>query len=290
MFADICGSSALYDSLGDALARRLIAKCIDLMLVNVTANQGKLIKTIGDEIMCTFHSAEKAMHAACAIQKTVDNNNLHASHPMHIRIGFHYGEVICEADDVYGDTVNVAARIAAITRANQIMTTKAVADSLPPDLRDKTYKIMRAVLKGKEEQLDIFQVTWDADAVQRTRVGTPTFRKPQEGESELILSYRGQSFNINEQHSSAVLGHEEGCDILVANDFSSRQHARIEFRFGKFVIADQSTYGTYISFLDGHSVHLAREELVLHNSGYIGLGQPNLASSSDTVEFAISSG
>ena len=286
MFADICGSTSLYDRLGDDLARQLISRCIAILVDKVTANQGTLIKTIGDEIMCSFPTAENAMNAACAMQNTVENDTQWGEHPMHIRIGFHYGDVICEPGDVYGDTVNVSARVASITRACQILTTRAVSDVLPPDLRDKTHQIMRAELKGKREELDIFRVAWEADDTLRTRIGTPALRKTQDSNSgELTLRYRDQSLTINEQRKNATLGREDGCNILVKSDFASRQHARVEFRFGKFIIADQSTNGTYIRFADGTLVRLAREELALRGSGTISLGQPYSENPSDVVEF-----
>lgn len=286
VFADICGSTSLYDRLGDETARHLISRCIATMSEKASARHGTLIKTIGDEIMCTFPDAESAMHAACAMQDAIENDEHNASQPMHIRIGFHYGEVIHEANDVFGDTVNVAARVAAITRAGQILTTRAVSEALPADLRDKTHQIMRAELKGKQEQLDIFRVTWEADDSQSTRIGTPTFRKPQDGSSELTLHYHGQSFTINEHNKSAILGRDGICDIPVKHDFASRQHARIELRFGKFVITDQSTNGTYVRFTDGHTVRLAREELVLHSSGTISLGQAYSENPEGLVEFS----
>lgn len=127
LFADICGSTTLYERLGDETARRLIANCITSMTKEVTDHKGTLIKTIGDEIMCTFPTAEAVVSAACAMQSTVKNGGR-----MNIRIGIHYGNVICESGDVYGDTVNIAARVASITRANQIMTTRAVVEPLPP--------------------------------------------------------------------------------------------------------------------------------------------------------------
>lgn len=287
LFADICGSTALYDRLGDDTARQLIAKCIVLMTGKVIAQQGTLIKTIGDEIMCTFPSAESALHAACAIQTALENERSDETHPIHVRIGFHYGDVICEPGDVYGDTVNVAARVASITRASQIMTTLAVFDMLPSDLRDKTHPIFRAEFKGKQEQLDIFQVIWEADDMQRTRIGTAKFRTPQGSAHELILRYRGQSFKINEQYKSLLLGRDEICDVWVQNNFASRQHARVEFRFGKFVVTDQSTNGTYIRFNDGPVVRLAREDTVLRGSGSISLGQPYSENPSDLIEFSI---
>ncbi len=192
---------------------------------------------------------------------------------MHIRIGFHYGDVTTEAGQVYGDTINVASRVASLTRAGQIMATLAAVNALPAELRSRTHQIMRADLKGKQEQLDIFRVTWEADEALLTRIGTPTYRKPKEEEGELTLRYRGQSFKINEHQKKRRVRARRTCEISVKHGFASRRHARIELRSGKFVIADQSTNGTFILFSDGQSVRLGREELVLRGSGSISLGQ-----------------
>lgn len=289
LFADICGSTALYDRLGDDLARRLIAHCIATMTGEIAAFQGALIKTIGDEIMCTFPSAEAAMHAACAMQRAVENGSPEDSNPMHIRIGFHYGDVIIESGDIFGDTVNVAARVAAITRASQIMTTLAVVNALPRELREKTRQIMRAEFKGKQEQLDIYIVVWEQDDMLSTRIGKPLFRKSSENNNELALRYCGQLLKVNKERRSVVLGRGEICDIVVQNNFSSRQHVRIELRFGKFVIVDQSTNGTYVRFKDGNVIHITREEIILHDTGSISLGQPYSENASEQVEFSIHS-
>lgn len=290
LFADICGSTALYDHLGDNLARRLMAQCIATMTGEVFAHHGKLIKTIGDEIMCTFPSAEAALHAACAMQHAVESGSYEGNHPMHIRIGFNYGEVICEAGDVFGDTVNVAARVAAITRAGQIMTTQAAVSALPSDLREKTRQIMRAEFKGKQEQLDISIVIWEMDDMLSTRIGTPAFRKQPDNIEEMTLRYRDQLLKVNKERRSVVLGRGDTCDIIVQNGFASRQHIRIEFRFGKFIIADQSTNGTHIRFSDGNVVRLAREEMILRGSGSISLGQPYSEGPGELVEFSVAPG
>ena len=289
LFADICGSTALYDKLGDDLARRLIAHCIATMVGEIPAYKGTLIKTIGDEIMCTFPSAKFAMQAACNMQRAVEHGKPIDGHQMHIRIGFHYGDVILESGDIFGDTVNVAARVAAITRASQIMTTMAVVNALPPDLRDKTRQVMRAEFKGKQEQLDISIVIWEQDDMMSTRIGMPAFRKSPDNNDELVLRYRGQSLKANKERRSVVLGRGEICDIIVRNDFASRQHVRIELRFGKFVIVDQSTNGTYVRFKDGDTAHITREEIILQGSGFISLGQPHSENTSELVEFSINS-
>lgn len=289
LFADISGSTALYESRGDEVARRLIAQCIAVMLREVQARRGTLIKTIGDEIMCTFGSAEDAFQAACAMQNAVEKGRFDDGVPMHIRIGFHYGDVIREEGDVFGDTVNVAARVAAITRASQIMTTQAAVDALPPESREKTRQIMRAEFKGKQEQFDISLVVWEMDDMMSTRIGTPAFRKTPDNIDELLLRFRDQELRVNKERRSVVLGRGDACDMIVMNNFASRQHLRIELRFGKFVAVDQSTNGTYIRFDDDHVTRLAREEIILYGKGSISMGQTYAENPADLIEFSIAS-
>lgn len=289
LFADICGSTALYDNLGDDRARRLIARCIATMVNEVTAWQGTLIKTIGDEIMCTFPSAQAALHAACAMQQAVEHGRPEEGNPMHIRIGFHYGDAICEHGDVFGDTVNVAARVAAITRAAQIMATKAVVEALPVDSRDKLRQIMRTEFKGKQEQFDIFLVIWEQDDMMSTRIGVPAYRKYPDNNDELALRYHDQLIMMNKGRRSVVMGRGETCDVFIQNNFASRQHARIELRFGKFVLVDQSTNGTYVRSSNGSVARIAREEMILQGAGSISMGQPYTEHPADLVEFAITS-
>lgn len=293
LFADICGSTALYDSLGDVLARRLISRCIATMAAEISANQGMVVKTIGDEIMCTFPTAENALKGACAVQRAVNKNNQGAGQPMHIRIGFHYGDVICEEDDVFGDTANVAAHVARITRANQIMATKTVIDALPPDMQTLARRIMRSDFKGKQQQFDIFMITWGVEDMESTRIGIPAYRKTEDtvvdndNSGELVLRYRDQSRMVNRRHKTAILGREDGCQLIVRNGFASRQHVRIEFRLGKFFIVDQSTNGTYIRFKNGKVSNINHDEMILEGSGSISLGQSFSDQSADPVEFSV---
>lgn len=288
LFADISGSTALYDNLGDELARQLVARCLAILGDSMAVHQGSLVKTIGDEIMCSFVSAEAAFHAACKMQLAIKSDNRGSDHPLYIRIGFHFGDVICEAADIYGDTVNVAARVTEITRASQVMTTKAVVDALPPELHDKVRNILRTDLKGKQEQLDIFQVVWEDDDMQSTRIGIPAYRKQQETGMELILSYRGQSCTVNGYNKSLFLGRGDACKIIVMSDFASRQHALMEFRSGNFVLQDNSTNGTYIRFNNGQILHINHEEAILRGTGTISLGQPYAETPSELVAFTVS--
>lgn len=289
LFADICGSTSLYENLGDEPARKLIFQCINTMSESILACQGTLIKTIGDEVMATFPSAEAAFHAACSIRAAVENFRPVGGLPLHIRIGFNFGPVIKESNDVFGNTVNVASRVAAITRAGQIMATQAVLDALPADLHSKMRPILRAELKGKHDPLDLYQVIFEQEDTSSTRIGMPAFRKSPDNIDELTLRYRGRLIKVNRECSSVVLGRDDTCDMVVQNELASRLHINIELRFGKFIIADRSTNGTYVRFSDGNVAHITREEIYLQGNGSISLGQSFAENPSDAIEFSISS-
>lgn len=287
LFADISGSTALYDKLGDVEALKLVTKCLDILIQELESHQGTLIKTIGDEIMCTFPTPSAALEAACAMQVAVERERPGGERTLYIRIGFHYGDVICEGSDVFGDAVNVAARVASITRARQILTTQAAADALPAELRGKVRQVSRAEFRGKEEALDVFQVNWEQDDTLSTRIGLPQFRKPSEARHELMLRYRQQVITINEQNKSIVLGRGDTCELIIQSTFASRQHARIEFSFGKFVITDHSANGTYIRFSDNQIIHLAHQEIMLHGTGAISLGQTFSDGPTEVIEYLV---
>ncbi|MBI1174266.1 MAG: FHA domain-containing protein [Sideroxydans sp.] len=287
LFADISGSTVLYDKLGDEHASAVVAKCVAIMAAEVPAHQGTLIKTIGDEIMCTFPGAAEALRAACRMQLAVTAAKPGGNIPIYLHIGFHCGNVICEGGDVFGDAVNIAARVAEMTRAREITTTQATVDLLPPDLKSQVRPIFRTGLKGKQEAFDVFRVVWEADDTLSTRVGLSLERRPHEGRAELWLQYQGRSYKLDEQRRSLVLGRGQDCEIMICHNLASRQHARIEYRFGKFVLIDHSVNGSYIRFKDGQVVGLAHEEAILHGAGAISLGQPFSEGPAELVEYQV---
>jgi adenylate cyclase len=289
LFADICGSTSLYEKLGDDLARKIIFQCINTMSDRIFEYQGTLIKTIGDEVMATFPSAEAAFHAACSIRAAVENFRPTDGVPLHIRIGFNFGPVIKESNDVFGNTVNVASRVTAITRADHIMATQAVFDELPAELRKRMSQILRAELKGKHDPLDLYEVIFEQEDTRSTRIGMPAYRKTPDNIDEMILRYRGRSIKVNRECRSVVLGRDDTCDLVVQNELASRLHIHIELRFGKFIISDQSANGTYVRFSDGNVAHITREKIFLQGNGSISLGQSFAENPSDVIEFSITS-
>lgn len=177
LFADICGSTALYDQLGNEAALNMITGTLNLLKQEVAIHKGTLIKTIGDEIMCTFPNALRAAQAARAMHLVLDAKKPGGEHPIAVRIGLHFGDVILKANDVFGDTVNVAARIASITRARQTLTTQELIDALPADFGHKAVPIARASFRGKQDTLEVFQLLWEPEDSASQRIGDSALRR-----------------------------------------------------------------------------------------------------------------
>jgi adenylate cyclase len=287
LFADISGSTALYDKYGNEQALLLVTRTLDILTREMALRRGTLIKTIGDEIMCIFPDGITAFEAACSMQQAIEDQRPGGEQPIYVRIGLHFGEVILEGGDAYGDTVNIAARVTAITRARQIMTTQAVVDMLPEKYRIQARPVMRTGFRGKAETTKVFQVSWEREDTTRTRIGMSAFRKPTGTRNELVLRYHEQVITLNEQLKSIVLGRGDDCDLMIRNILASRQHARIEYNFGKFLLIDHSVNGTYIRFSDNQVILLSHQQIVLHGAGTISLGQPFSESPTEVIEYIV---
>lgn len=287
VFADISGSTRLYDTLGDTIARQLVAQCLGLMSEVIRKFDGAVIKTIGDEIMCTFPSAESAVEASMNMQEAVTEDlpsmNPNAPADLSIRIGLHFGPAIMEGGDVFGDAVNVASRMAGLAKGGQIITTQATTEALTSALQASTRHVDRITVKGKSELLNIFEVIWQEEDVTRMSTGilaTDTVRV------KLHLTYHRRDVTLTHQQIRPfVLGRGKKADMVVRDGMASREHAVIELRRGKFVLKDQSTNGTYVNTPEGVS-YLRRDELVLTGEGRISLGRDFTESPTETVHYS----
>ncbi len=290
LFADMCGSTALFERLGEERARRVIAQFVLDLGAEVTKYKGLVIRSVGDEVLCTFPNAEIAMNAACSMQRAIARGIYDDEQKVKVRIGFHYGEVTCEDGDISGDTVNAAARVMSITRADQIMTTLPAVNNLPPGLRSQLNQVMRAEFSAKEGFFEIFVVMWESEDMLITRVGTPAFRKPSPSNNALILRYQGKTVVVNNDRREVILGREKYCDIYMTGEYVSREHARIELHDDKFTLLDQSTNATYVRTKDGDIHRLNRDGMTLLGSGTISLGESYSLNPVNLIEYTITSG
>lgn len=276
MFADVAGSTAMYENLGDDLARERISKSLDALISITGRHDGKLVKTIGDEILVYFMDADMAMIAARAIQETMEDDHSAETIGVSIRIGMQFGSTILEDNDIYGDTVNVASRVAGMAKARQILCTKELAFLLQnSDLTNRTRPFDRLRTKGRKEPLDIYMFNWEQESDVTNMATASSFTNParHHRSKNLTLTCGKNKINIDETITSFVLGRGIDCELIVQGELISRYHSKIEHRRGKFVIIDQSTNGTFIQTEEGQEIFLRREELALFGDGYISLGK-----------------
>ena len=270
MFSDVAGSTALYDKFGDDKAKAIIENCINLMADITKRYKGIVIKTIGDEIMCRFPTAEDGVNACCSIQEAVSILTGPDDNPMAVRIGIHAGEAILDDNDVFGDAVNVAARMAGIAKARQIITTEDTYNQLSDDLQDMAREFDTTSVKGKQEQITIYDIVWDEE----DDVTRMSFSPSQaSGNTEIMMSYSNENKVLTQADMPVIIGRGAKADITIDAPLASRSHVKLDYNRGKFVLADQSTNGTYIKLNDGKEVYLRREELPLSSHGSISLGE-----------------
>ena len=285
LFADVCGSTKLYETLGDNIARDTVAKCVSIMDEETQRQSGRVVKTIGDEVMSVFEDPSAAADAAGGMQERISSGLVVQGKNIAIRVGFHFGPVIVETDgDVYGDAVNTAARMAGQAKAGQILTTAATVEIMSDTWKASTRQIDRAAVKGKKDEIDMIEILWQREDV--TRMST-SFKPASAAEkkAKLMLRYRDQSVEVNESNSSVVMGRADENDLVVKNTLISRLHARIEYRKGNFVLVDQSINGTYVRTSGGEELFVRRDNYPIKGSGIIGLGQRLAPESPDAISF-----
>ena len=272
MFADVAGSTSLYEKLGDNQANAVIHDVIDMMSDIIIKNSGKVVKTIGDEVMCRFSKVDNAFITASVIQEMLQNRPRVSGSKIRVRIGMHTGQALLREDgDIFGDAVNVASRVTAIARGNQIITTKETIDGLSPLFQGCCREFDRIPLKGKTEETVICEVIWEADDA--TRMSTMiNFMDTIPSARRLHLKHQEKELVINPDTPTLTIGRGSQCDLVINSSHASRAHAKIEFHRGKFVIIDQSTNGTFVKNEDGNEVYLRREVLPLMGNGVISLG------------------
>ena len=274
MFSDIAGSTQVFEKLGNKRAQKLIADCLKKMHRITEHYQGELVKTIGDEIMCLFQKPEDAAAAAFAQQEltSCDPELLH--HQIKLRIGFHHGPVIFEKKDVFGDAVIVAARVVALSKANQILTTSTTINRLTKNQQSLARLVDQTRVKGKRDPIELYELSWGKPE-ELTIVGTihrdPSLAEP-ENDLKLCLTFCGESYIVDQKSPLLSMGRDSINTITINDPRVSRLHAHIELLKDSFIIADKSTNGTYLYPDDGPMVLLRRDEIKLPKTGKISLG------------------
>ncbi len=277
LFADISGSTSLYETVGDRLAYELTTDCLKLLTHIVQLNQGRVIQTVGDEIMCTFPDPCMAAKAAIHMQEKISAERTAQKIHLSIKIGFHFGSIIEFPDDIFGDTVNTAARIAAQAKSNQILVSQTTLESISECFNMNTRWVDKVSLKGKRDPMKLYELTWgNKEDWTLALAGDPNDESINPFIVNISLSFADQNLQFMANQTPVHLGRADENHLVVINHQVSRQHAKIEHRQGEFILIDQSTNGTFIVEEHKNIYLLHRDEIIIKNKGAIGLGtDPN---------------
>jgi class 3 adenylate cyclase len=288
VFADVVGSTKLYELLGDVRAREMVGICIDVMRAATEQNHGTVIKTMGDEIMATFPTADDALNAAAQMQKQI------VLHPalkvdeqtVAIRIGCNFGPVVLENRDIFGSAVHTANRMTSQAKAGQIITTATMVEHLSSEWRASVRQIDIATLKGRSSEVALFEVLWQTDDITSMvpAIAITSRERPNKG-LRLTLRYQGQEVVVDDGHASITMGRAEENNLVIKGNLISRLHARVELNRNKFMLVDQSTNGTFVIGKDGEEAFVRRDSMQIRGEGLIGLGKAPDSNSSQVIRY-----
>lgn len=270
LFADICGSSGLYKALGNHAAEHKIRTLLAQVKNQVDRHQGQVIKTIGDEVMACFADANRALACAQAIQQQLH----HSAGALQLRIGASFGPVVCNDNDLFGESVNDAAFVARIARAQEIIVTPALVSALAPAQAKHCREFDQVALKGGAQKQIIYRAQWQKEASASATQVMSLVQTQQIKQPVLCLTLGGQTLQITPEQTPYTLGRAEYSNVRINSQFASREHCHILYRRGKYVLIDHSTNGTYVLPRQQREIYLRREETPLEGDGQFSLGQP----------------
>ena len=274
LFADVVGSTQLYDKFGDTKASETVARCLDVMKDATHQFDGTVIKTIGDEVMSTFPSVDDAMSAAAQMQARIsaDQDAGEDRIPVSIRIGCHFGPVVEEQNDIFGAAVHTANRMTSQAKAKQIVMSGTTVEQMSEEWAAQTRQIDIATVRGRVGEVALFELLWQPDEA-TSMLPTLGWESRTQTAARLVVSFRDTTIEVTDLKKHINMGRADDNDLVVKGNLISRIHARIEKRRGKFMLIDQSTNGTFLQSDTGEETFVRRDSTELVGEGIIGLGR-----------------
>ena len=289
LFADVVGSTRLYELLGDRSARDMIVVCLDLMRQATERNRGTVIKTIGDEILAIFPTVDDAVNAAGEMQQDLGARPELAVQGQHVslRIGCQFGPVVLENRDIFGTTVHTASRMTSQAKAGQVILTAGAVERLSPEWRAVTRRVDVTPVRGLSEEMELFEVLWQQEDATSMLPSIAIDALAPHRPRRVRVRYLGREFVLGDGQGSLTMGRADDNHIVVKGDLVSRLHARIEIERNKFVLVDQSTNGTFVTNDEGKESFVRRDSVPLHGSGLIGLGYLPQPADKDAIHYRL---
>lgn len=263
MFTDLTGSTKLAEELGDLAMRTLLKRHYDIVLPVIEMHAGVLVKTMGDGTMSYFEEPSDGVRAAIKIQEEIDKFNHDSHHPeLLIRCGLNTGVGIVEKKDVNGDVVNVSQRFEALAKSREILISKDTYEPVKDKEEFSIVFLKEAQIKGKSGLLKAYKVLWEPEEIERFKKGAlpPGVEDEYDGggaatsdfnisdikleiEAKFTVTRKGAEPVTYELSSQPrIIGRSSKADIVIPEQYISRQHAKIYKEKDDFYIEDLKSH------------------------------------------------
>ncbi len=253
--ADLAGFTRMMEGAESRTFRHLKTAQIDIWRPAIEAGGGRLVGTAGDAMLAEFKSAVAAVGAAIDIQERMArfNESLDDSQRMLFRIGVHLGEVIVDEEDenIFGDGVNLAARIQGVAEPGGIAVSRAVRDMTELRIDYAFIDGGEHRLKNVSRPMHVFHVRQAARTSTPTAQSMPPARLRFQGADSSGVTYE---FELSLDRLAAapgglVIGRAAGqCELVVSHATVSRRHARLVLAGEALQVEDLgSTNGTSVN-------------------------------------------
>lgn len=293
LFADLRGSTALYESMGNAEATAVVTQSVALLARIVENLGGQVVKTLGDGLMAMFDAPPAAVQAADEMHESMERIGpgarpvVNQPQPLKLQVALACGEVVEMGGDVFGDAVNVAARLLDHAGDNETLLTANVLAGLDEEQRARFRSLDKMQLRGRVEPVHVHLLEARRQGFDPAATAFGDIAPAAEPEGIRLVW-----LDVNRVYSGAslpiVLGRSPQATYCIDDTRVSRLHARVDWHGGTFQLTDLSYNGTYVRFdHDPEVISLRRGTCTLHGSGVIGLGTPPVDDQSPSVRFEV---
>ena len=292
LFADLRGSTGLFETLGNVDAAALVTQSVERLGQVVTDRGGVVVKTLGDGLMAIFEDVQSAvdaaddMHGSLEQTITLGDPASMGQPALKLQVGMAYGEVVLLGGDCFGDAVNVASRLLDKAGDRETLATRQLLDRLEREQQRRFRSLSSLQLRGRQEPVEVhrLEATRFGDTV-AALLWAPTL--PMGGDF-IRLSWLDLSHVFAGPELPAVLGRSSEGAFCIDDTRVSRSHARVEWHGGTFQVSDLSYNGTFVSFAGTEEfIALRRGSCTLHGSGVICLGAAPRDPTAPAVRFEV---
>lgn len=264
LISDITGSTQLYERAGGQVALAHVGAVLSRMRAIIEANRGHCVKSQGDDVLSHFDRPDEAFAAAWAMI----NEDWPAS--LSIHAGLYFGEILHESNDIYGNTVNTAARLASMSKPGEFLLGDECHDHLSPGNRSRLTDMGNLQLRGKESPTRVYACSVIRIAEQ-TVFMAPARGAPERGTASADVSFGGRTWTLGAGEKLSF-GRSQECDVVLAEAWVSRRHAELLLNGAQLEFTDHSSTGSVLQDPTGRETTVHRRTTLLSGRGMIHFG------------------